>query len=77
MPMTDSQRRANQKWDKANNTMMGLKTRRDKAAAFKAACYANGTTPNSVFNEAMNAFVEAHGGWEKWLDETREEQTTE
>ena len=67
--MTDAQRRANDKWDRANRTMMGVKVYRDKAAAFKIACYSNGTTPNAVFTEAMDAFMNANGGWDYWLCE--------
>ena len=77
MPMTEAQRKANQKWDKENNTTLALKTRRDKAEAFKKACKANGTSPNAVFNEAMNAFVEAHGGWETWMNQSENEENAE
>ena len=77
MAMTEAQRKANQKWDKMNNTTLALKTRKDKAEAFKAACKENGTSPNAVFNEAMNAFVEAHGGWFYWMNETKSEETEE
>ena len=74
MPMTDAQRRANRKWDAANNTVISCKTRKDKAAAFKAACYENGTAPATVFTAAMNAFMEEHGGWDTWLEATREKE---
>ena len=29
------------------------------------------------FNEAMNTFVEAHGGWYYWMNETKSEETEE
>lgn len=60
MPMTDAQRRANQKWDAANNTVMSCKCRKEEAAAFKEACKLHGTTPNAVFLAAMRQFMEDH-----------------
>ena len=70
MPMTDAQRRANRKWDAANYTQLPCMVRRDKAEAFRAACYADGTSPNAVLVAAMNDYMAAHGGWEQWLDQT-------
>lgn len=66
MPMSEAQRRANRKWANANITNLSCKVRKDKAEAFKAACYANDTSPNAVLVAAMNAFMETHGGWETW-----------
>lgn len=61
MSLTDSKRRANNKWDAANMTVLGCKIRKDKAEEFKAACKAAGTTPNAVFTSAINNFM----GWRK------------
>lgn len=55
---TDAQRRAQNKYDAANMTVLGCKVRRDEADAFKAACRAAGTTPNAVFRDAMQKFME-------------------
>lgn len=57
MPLTDSKRRANNKYIAANMTVLGCKIRKDKAEEFKAACKAAGTTPNAVFTEAIKNFL--------------------
>lgn len=62
MPLTDAKRRANNKWDAANMTVLGCKIRKDKAEAFRAACKAAGTTPNAVFKEAINRFMDQQKG---------------
>lgn len=54
---TDAQRRAQNKYDAANMTVLGCKVRRDEADAFKEACRAAGTTPNAVFRQAMLEFL--------------------
>lgn len=61
MAMTDAQRRANRKWDKAHNTVLGCKLRIEEAEAFKAACKEDGTTPNAVFLAALRSYMEARG----------------
>lgn len=58
MPMTDAQRRANQKWDRANNTVLSCKLRKDEAEAFKQACREDGTTPNAVFLSALREYMQ-------------------
>lgn len=55
---TDAQRRAQNKYDAANMTVLGCKARKDEAEAFKAACRAAGTTPNAIFRDAMQQFME-------------------
>lgn len=57
MPMSEARRRANQKWDAANNTVMCCKCRNDEAAEFKEACKVMGTSPNAVFLSAMRSFM--------------------
>lgn len=54
----ECQKRAKNKWDAANMTVLGCKIRKDKAERFKAACKSAGTTPNAVFTEAINKFLE-------------------
>ena len=66
MASYDAKKQANDRWDRANRTMMGCKMYRDKAESFKRACYANGTTPNAVFTAAVEDFMAAHGGWAQW-----------
>ena len=65
--MTEAQRKANRKWDSAHYTQLPCKIRKDKAEAFKSACYAAGTTPNAVLTAAADTFMADHGGWDAWL----------
>lgn len=60
MPLPEAKRRANNKWDAANMTVVGCKIRKDRAEQFKAACKRNGTTPNAVFMAAIEKFMEEH-----------------
>lgn len=53
-------REANDRWDKANMSVMGVKVRKDYAERFKAACKAAGTNPNAVFKKAADDFLAAH-----------------
>lgn len=55
---TEKQKQYRNKWDAANMTVLGCKIRKDKAERFKAACKEAGTTPNAVFTEAINKFLE-------------------
>ncbi len=61
MGLSESKRRANNKWDAANMTVLGCKVRRDRAEQFKAACKKNGTSPNAIFLAAMEKFMEEYG----------------
>ena len=70
MPMTEARRRANDKWDRKNRTMLGCKMYRDKADAFRAAAKAAGTTPNAIFSAAADAFMQERGGWDAWTAAT-------
>ena len=76
MPLTDAQRRANDKWDRKNRTMLGCKMYRTKADAFKAAAKAAGTTPNAIFTAAAEAFMQEHGGWDTWMPAASEVEET-
>lgn len=58
MPVSEAKRKANQKWDAANMTVVGCKVRKDVAEAFKAECKRRGTTVNAVFLQAMREFME-------------------
>ena len=61
MALSESKRKANNKWDAANMTVLGCKVRKDRAEQFKAACKKNGTSPNAIFIAAMEKFMEEHG----------------
>ena len=65
MGLSESKRRANNKWDAANMTVLGCKVRRDRAEQFKAACKKNGTSPNAIFLAAMEKFMD--GGHKQTL----------
>ena len=57
MALTDSQRRANNKYIAANMTVLGCKIKKTDADAFRAACADRGTTPNAIFRAAIDAFM--------------------
>jgi len=57
---SEKQKRARNKWDAENMTVLGCKFRRDKAERFKLLCKRNGTSPNAVFLAAMERFIEEH-----------------
>lgn len=61
MPVKESKRQANNRWDAANMTVLGCKVRKEKAEQFKTVCKSAGTTPNAVFTTAMDDFMEEHG----------------
>ena len=55
---TDAQRRAQNKYDYENITIISCKMRKSDAEEFKAACKDSGTTPNAVFNAAAAEFMQ-------------------
>ena len=57
MPLTDTRRKANNKYIAENMTVLGCKVRKDKAEQFKTACKARGTNVNAVFYAAMLDFL--------------------
>jgi hypothetical protein len=61
MAVSEAKKKANNKWDAANMTVLGCKVRRAKAETFKALCKETGTTPNAVFSAAIDAFMKEHG----------------
>ena len=60
MPVKESKKRANAKWDKENMTILGCRVTREKADEFKAACAALGTNPNHVLLNAVNTFLDEY-----------------
>ena len=60
-PTSEAKKRANAKWAAANMQMLGCKTRKDKAAVFKAECEKAGTTMNKIFTEAMDNVLRDRG----------------
>ena len=55
--VTEARKRANAKWDKENMTILGCKVKKEYAAKFRAACAAQGTTPNAVLKQAADDFM--------------------
>lgn len=57
---SESQKRANAKWDKENMTVLACKVRKEVADKFKAACAAEDTTSNAVLQQAVRDYIDAH-----------------
>lgn len=60
MAVSEAKRRANDKWDAANMTILACRVTKKKAEAFRQACKAAGTNPNAVLLETVNKFLEEH-----------------
>ena len=58
--VSDIQKRARNKWDANNMTVLGCKVKREKAEAFRVLCKEVGTTPNAVFISAIDDFIGKH-----------------
>ena len=58
--VTRAKRANNNKWDAANMTVLGCKVKREYADAFRKACRESGTTPNEVFKNAIQSFMEEY-----------------
>ena len=61
MALTDAQRRANNRYIKKAWTTIACKVSRETAAQFRAACAANGTTPNAVLLATVRQYIADHG----------------
>ena len=57
---TDTQRRARNKWDAENMSVISCKIKREIADGFKATARANGTTPNELIRVWISNYLEAH-----------------
>lgn len=51
MAPSESQKRASQKWDRENMTVLGCKVKKDQAEAFKTYCADRGKTSNAVLRD--------------------------
>lgn len=58
--VSDARKKANMKWDKENMTILGCRVKKGYAAKFRAACAAQGTTPNAVLKQAADDFMREH-----------------
>ena len=54
---TDTQRRARNKWDAENMSVISCKLKREIAESFKAAAKSNGTTPNELIRGWIAAYL--------------------
>jgi len=57
MPKTEAQKRARNKYEAKTYTIVGCKVRKEYAARFQAACYANNTTPATVLKAAIDSYL--------------------
>lgn len=55
--VTDAQKKARNKWDAANMTMLRCKIRKTEAEAFEKECQRRGTTRNAVMLAAIRRFM--------------------
>ena len=54
---TDTQRRARNKWDAENMSVISCKIKREIADDFKATARANGTTPNELIRGWISDYL--------------------
>ena len=59
--VSEAKRRANNKYDLANYTVVGCKIRKEVADQFRDECKRRGTSPNEVFREAIRDFMKSSG----------------
>lgn len=57
MPKSEAKKRSDNKYDLAHYTVLGCKIKKTKAEAFKNACKEAGTSPNRVFINAIDSFM--------------------
>lgn len=58
--VTEAQKKARNKYDRAHYDIMACKVKSEIAAQFRAACQDAGTNPNAVFRAAIAQFMAAH-----------------
>ena len=56
---TEAQKRARDKWDAENMSVISCKLKREIAENFKTAAKAKGTTPNELFRGWIAAYLKA------------------
>lgn len=61
MAKTDAQKRARDKWNRANTAPIAVSVRTEVKEQFRAACERNGTTMNAVLFAAIMEYLEKHG----------------
>ena len=61
MPLSESRKKANRKWDKGNMTVLGCKVKREDAPKYHAAAERAGTTVNAVMKNALDDLLGKYG----------------
>lgn len=64
MPVSESQRRANNKWDKEHTTILACKVRKDYAERVKLKAAEKGTNVNAILLKALREFMGEKDGSE-------------
>jgi predicted transcriptional regulator len=67
---TAAQKRATNKWNKANMTSLAVSLRKEEAERIKSVCYANNTNPSAIMRAALDEFVKQHSYTPAALDST-------
>ena len=62
MSVSDAQKAASAKWDKANMTILACRVTKAKAEKFKSVCKAQGLTPNAVLLKCVDHEIEKAEG---------------
>ena len=62
--ISDAKRKANNKYDLANYTVVGCKVRKEIADQFRDVCKQKNTSPNAVFRDAIYDFMKKEAGVE-------------
>lgn len=58
MSISESQKKANQKWDKNHMTTIGCRVTKTKAELFKRSCQILGTIPNKVIMQTVDTTIQ-------------------
>lgn len=64
MTLTESRRRANDKYDAANMAYQTVKIKRSTLDTFKALCASNGDKVNTVLRQAIEMYIADHSSRE-------------
>lgn len=58
MPKTEAQKRARDKWNRENTTIVGVSVKKEEKERFKIACEQRNTTMNAVLSSVIRTFLE-------------------
>lgn len=58
MPVTDSKRASNERWDRENMAYQTIKVRKELLTEFKETCKLRGDRVNTVLRQAMEDYIE-------------------